>query len=60
MFSPFAQAKPGDRAGQDQRRGEEAPRSLSSGQKGGDDIADLKAQLASMQAKLEKLSRDRE
>ncbi len=61
MFSPFTHAaKPGGVAA----KAEEQPKakaepSAGGAQKGGDDISDLKAQLASMQAQLEKLSRDR-
>ena len=56
-----ARAKPGGAAA---KAGEE-PKAKAEPQpaaraKGGDDIADLKAQLANMQAQLEKLSRDRE
>ena len=61
MFSPFTHAaKPGGVAA----KAEEPPKakaepSAGGAQKSGDDISDLKAQLASMQAQLEKLSRDR-
>jgi polyhydroxyalkanoate synthesis repressor PhaR len=62
MFSPFAQAgKPGVPAA---KAGEEpkgkAAEPAAGAPKKGDDIADLKAQLANMQAQLEKLSRDQE
>jgi polyhydroxyalkanoate synthesis repressor PhaR len=62
MFSPFTHAaKPGGVAAA--KPGEEpkakAEPAASGAQKGGDDISDLKAQLANMQAQLEKLSRDR-
>jgi polyhydroxyalkanoate synthesis repressor PhaR len=59
MFSPFTHAA---KSGVAAKAGEEPKAKAeptSGGQKGGDDIADLKAQLASMQAQLEKLSRDR-
>ena len=61
MFSPFTHAaKPGApaaKAGEEPKAKAEPP---SGGPKGGDDISDLKAQLANMQAQIEKLSRDRE
>ena len=61
MFSPFTHAaKPGGvaaKAGEEPKAKAEPP--AGGAPKGGDDIADLKAQLASMQAQLEKLSRDR-
>ena len=59
MFSPFTHAaKPGGVAAKaEEPKGKAEP--AAGGQKGGDDIADLKAQLANMQAQLEKLSRDR-
>jgi polyhydroxyalkanoate synthesis regulator protein len=59
MFSPFTHAA---KSGAPAKAGEEPKAKAeptSGGQKGGDDIADLKAQLASMQAQIEKLSRDR-
>jgi polyhydroxyalkanoate synthesis repressor PhaR len=61
MFSPFTHAA--KFGGAPAKAGEEpkakAEPSAGGAQKGGDDISDLKAQLASMQAQLEKLSRDR-
>ena len=60
MFSPFAAAKPGGAA--PAKVGEEPkpkPETTPAPAKGNDDISDLKAQLATMQAQLEKLSRDR-
>ena len=63
MFSPFTHAhKPGGVAAA--KPGEEpkgkAAEPAPGAPKKGDDIADLKSQLANMQAQLEKLSRDRE
>jgi hypothetical protein len=63
VFSPFTHAhKPGGVAAV--KAGEEpkvkAAEPAAGAPKKGDDIADLKAQLANMQAQLEKLSRDRE
>jgi polyhydroxyalkanoate synthesis repressor PhaR len=59
MFSPFTHAaKPGGVAAKEEPKAKAEP-SAGGAQKGGDDISDLKAQLASMQAQLEKLSRDR-
>ena len=64
MFSPFTHAhKPGGVAAA--KVGEEPKVKVaepvpSAAKKGGDDIADLKTQLANMQAQIEKLSRDRE
>jgi polyhydroxyalkanoate synthesis repressor PhaR len=58
MFSPFSQ---GGKPGAPAKPGEEPKKAEPAGaQKGGDDIADLKAQLASMQAQIEKLSRQRD
>ena len=60
MFSPFAAAKPGGAA--PAKTGEEPkpkPEATPAPAKGNDDISDLKAQLATMQAQLEKLSRER-
>jgi polyhydroxyalkanoate synthesis repressor PhaR len=61
MFSPFTHAAkhgaPAAKAGEEPKAKVEPP---AGGQKGGDDISDLKAQLANMQAQIEKLSRDRE
>ena len=61
MFSPFTHAA--KFGGAPAKAGEEpkakAEPSATGAQKGGDEISDLKAQLASMQAQLEKLSRDR-
>ena len=63
MFSPFTHAhKPGGVAAA--KPGEEpkvkAAEPAAGAPKKGDDIADLKTQLANMQAQIEKLSRDRE
>jgi polyhydroxyalkanoate synthesis repressor PhaR len=64
VFSPFTHAhKPGGVAAA--KAGEEpkvkaAEPAAGVAKKGGDDIADLKTQLANMQAQIEKLSRDRE
>jgi polyhydroxyalkanoate synthesis repressor PhaR len=63
MFSPFTHAAkagaPAAKAGEEPKAKPEPP-AVAGGQKGGDDISDLKAQLANMQAQIEKLSRDRE
>ena len=63
MFSPFTHAgKPGAvpaaKAGEEPKGKTAEP--AAGAPKKGDDIADLKAQLANMQAQLEKLSRDQE
>ena len=63
MFSPFTHAAKFGVPGANAKVGEEpkakAEPSAVGAHKGSDDIADLKAQLANMQAQLEKLSRDR-
>jgi polyhydroxyalkanoate synthesis repressor PhaR len=63
MFSPFTHAaKPGAPAAKaaEEPKAKAEPPAAAGGQKGEDDISDLKAQLANMQAQIEKLSRDRE
>jgi len=61
MFSPFSQAaKSAAEPGKPSDEPKAKSPAAAGGPKSGDDIADLKAQLASMQAQLEKLSRERE
>lgn len=63
MFSPFGPAKtpaakPGDKPGEDAKKPEPAKPPAANVE--GGDLAELKAELANMQAKLEKLERNRD
>lgn len=63
MFSPFGPAKtpaakPGDKPGEDAKKPE--PTKPAAANVEGGDLAELKAELANMQAKLEKLERNRD